>query len=126
MISPVQPSLSDPFTSRGLCPFCRAWGRLLHDESGLCGTCLARERAAWVLPTPEPDPMAPRPSFVPVSVGDGFGGVGRTLLCARDGITGPCWGACAWYETRDLLIGKCRKVFCEGHRAAVYRPERAA
>ena len=119
MIVSVQPTAADPFTFQGVCPFCRTVA-MVHNESGLCGVCLARERAKWVHPS---DPMAPRPSFVPVAVGDGFGGTGRTVLCARDGMTGPCWGRSGWYETRDLLTGRCQRVFCQGHSGAIYRPE---
>jgi hypothetical protein len=61
------------------------------------------------------------PTFQPVDIGDGFGGHDRRG-CARDGIGGPCWGQVEWTETRDLLVGRCQKALCMGHRGARYVP----
>lgn len=39
--------LSDQFTLRGVCSFCRT-AQVLHEESRLCRSCLSLARVGWV------------------------------------------------------------------------------
>jgi hypothetical protein len=65
--------------------------------------------------------MEPLPSYRPlVPAGD----LRRTDLakhCARDGMTGPCWGEVQWREVRQLLRPNGGQLaLCEGHRGPRY------
>jgi hypothetical protein len=65
--------------------------------------------------------VEPLPSYRPLVPSGDLRLTDLAKHCARDGMTGPCWGQVEWREVRQLLRPNGGQLaLCEGHRGPRY------